>query len=107
MSRAMRRRAHEPAPVQQLGELHGVGGGALAQVVGDYPHVEGALVAAVAANAPDEHPVLAAGVDCERIAGGGGVVDHADARRGGEHLAGALGRELAARLHVDGLGVAG
>src|SRR5579875_1872843 len=99
-------RAHEPALVQQLGDLDGVRGGALAEVVGDDPEIERALVAAVAADASDEHAVLAGGVDRERVERGGGVVEDGDAGRGGEQLACALGRELLARLHVDGLGVA-
>ena len=52
-----RRAGEQAALVQQLGELHGVRGGALAQVVGDDPHVQRALVAGVAADAPDEHLV--------------------------------------------------
>ena len=46
---------------QDLGDLDGVGGGALAQVVAGDPEVEGALVARVAADAADEDVVLARG----------------------------------------------
>ncbi len=52
-----RARPEQAALDQQLGDLHGVGGGALAQVVGDDPEVEGALVAGVAADAADEDVV--------------------------------------------------
>ena len=63
-SRPLRRRrdaggADQAALVQQLGELDGVGGRALAQVVAHDPEVEAALVRGVAAYAPDEHVVAA------------------------------------------------
>ena len=53
--------------IEQLGELHGIRRRALAQVVGDDPQIERALVAGVAADPPDEHVVAAARVDRQRI----------------------------------------
>ena len=91
--------------MQQLSHLDRVQRGALAQVVGDDPQVECALVPGVAADAPDEHVVLAGGVDRERIHRGAGIVEHAHARRGREQLPRPLGGEGLARLHVDGLRV--
>ena len=91
--------------MQQLGQLDRVGGGALAQVVGDDPHVQRALMARVAPDAPDEHVVLAGRVDRKRVERRVGIVKDGHAGRGGEQLAGALGGELAARLHVDRLRV--
>ena len=48
------RNAHEVALGQELGDLDGVGRGALAQVVADDPQVEAAVVRGVAADAADE-----------------------------------------------------
>src|ERR1700710_1306949 len=82
----------EPAAVdQELGNLDGIGGGALAQVVARDPDVEGAFVARVAANSPDEDIVLAGGVDRQRVLGVGRVVDDLDADRFGKEGAAVLG----------------
>ncbi len=85
--------AAEAALDKQLRELHGVGRRALAQVVGDNPHVERALVAGVAADAADEDVVLAGGLDRHRVAAGGRIVDDGHAGRRGQQLAGALGAQ--------------
>ena len=55
---------------------------------------------------PRQHVVVPARVDRERVQRGLGVVEHRDPGRRAQDLARALGRELAARLHVDRLGVA-
>src|SRR6476620_1963076 len=99
--------AQQPALDQELRQLDRIGGSALAQVVGDDPDVEGALVAGVAADAADEDVVLAGGVDRHRVAAGGGVVDDGHARGRGEQLAGLLRLQRLAGLDVDRLGVAG
>src|SRR4029078_9516131 len=83
--------AEQAALDQELSELDGVGGGALAEVVGDDPEVEGALVAGVAADAADVDAVLCGGGGRHQVAAGGGVVDDGDARRGSEQLARPLG----------------
>jgi aspartate-semialdehyde dehydrogenase len=76
--------------VQQLGQLDRVGGGALAQVVRDDPQVERALVAGVAANAPDVHLVSAGGVDRLRVRSVVRIVDDRHAGCGIQELARAL-----------------
>ena len=50
---------------EELGDLHGVQRGALAQVVPDDPEVKAAVVRGVATDAPDEHVVATSGVDRE------------------------------------------
>ena len=52
-------RAEQPVAERQLGDLHGVRRGALAQVVRDYPEREALRPAEVAADAADEHLVAA------------------------------------------------
>ena len=68
MSTGYSRPCQQAALDEQLGDLDGVGRGALAQVVGDDPEVERALVAGVAADAADEDVVVARGVDRHRVA---------------------------------------
>ena len=51
-----------------LGDLHGVGGGSLAQIVGNAPEQEGVGSAEIAADAADENVVLAGGRGGQRIA---------------------------------------
>ena len=83
---------------EQLGDLDGVGRGALAQVVGDDPEVERALVAGVAADAADEDVVAAGGVDRHRVAAARRVVDDGHAGRRGEQLARALRARARSRV---------
>ena len=45
--------------MQQLGDLDGIGGGPLAEVVADNPEVEAALVRGIAADATDQDLVAA------------------------------------------------
>ena len=87
-----RQRSEQAALDQQLGDLHGVRRRALAQVVGDDPEVEGALVAGVAADAADEDVVLAGGLDRHRV----------DARRRGRRRRSRRGRRRAARGRARG-----
>ena len=56
---ALRRGAQQAVAHEQLGDLHGVRRRALAQVVGDDPQRERVRIAEVAADAADEHVVLA------------------------------------------------
>ena len=93
--------------MEQLRQLHGVRRGALAQVVGDDPEVERALVAGVAANPADQDLVAAGGLDRHRETRRAGLVDDLDAGRRGEQLARPLGLERLARLDVYRLRVAG
>ena len=53
------RNLYQPALVQDFGDLHRVGRGALEQVVADDPHLQAALVRGVAAQAADEDLVAA------------------------------------------------
>ena len=95
-------RADEPARVQLLGELDGVGRRALAQVVRDHPHLQPALVRGVAAQAADEDVVVAGG------AGGGRVgLDQREAGHRLEQRARLLDLERLAGLDVDRLRVRG
>ena len=91
---------------QELGNLHGVGRGALAQVVAGEPEVEGALLVGVAADAADEDVVAAGGVERHRVPAVGGVVDDDHAGRLGEQGAAVVRREVLAGAHVDRLRVA-
>ena len=91
------RHAHEVALGEQLGDLDGVGRGALAQVVADDPEVEAALVRGVAADPADQHLVAPGGVGGERVDAVAGRVHDDDAGRAGEQLAALLGREVASR----------
>src|ERR687891_2603771 len=94
------RGAQQASNAQQLGDLDGVGGGALAEVVANDPEVQAAVVRGVTADAADEHVVAAGGVDGGGVDRVGGVVHDHHAGRLGEQLAALLGREGVARLHV-------
>ncbi len=74
---------------QQFGDLDGVEGGALAEVVAGDEEVEGAWVVHGAADAADPGGVGADGVDGHGELAGGGVVDEDDAGGVAEDLAGA------------------
>ena len=76
-----------PALDEELGDLDGVRGRALAQVVADDPEVQAALVRGVAADPADEHLVAARRVGRERVDALGRVVEDDDARCRGEQLA--------------------
>ena len=102
-----RGRANKVALRQQLGHLHRVGGGSLAQVVADDPEVEAALVRGVAADAADQHIVAALDVDRQRIGALARIVDHDQARGSREQLAAVLRAQLALGLDVDRLRVPG
>ena len=100
-----------PDPValaEDLGDLDGVGRGALAQVVRDDPEGEPAAVRDrhVAPDPPDEDLVAPGGLGRQRVVVLGGIVLDHDARDGREQLAGPIRRDRLARLDVDGLGVA-
>ena len=98
--RAASGRAQQAAHVQQLGQLDGVGGRALAQVVAHDPEVQAALVRGVAADAPDQHVVAAGGVERRRVEAVRRVVDDRQPGRAGQQLAALLGRQRLARLDV-------
>src|SRR5882762_3684003 len=105
-----RRRALDPKPpalVKQLGQLDGVRGGALAQVVGDDPDIERSLVAGIAADSPDVYIVLARRLDRERVASARWIVHHGHAGSLAQQLTGTLRRELLSGLHVHRLRVPG
>src|SRR5205823_13619478 len=59
--------AQQPALAQELGQLDGVRGGALAEVVAHDPEVEAALVRGVAPDAADQHVVTPGRVDRQRV----------------------------------------
>ncbi len=103
--------ATPPGPTradEDLGDLDGVRGRALADVVGDHP--EGDAPAAgdgrVGADAADVDLVVAGRLGRQRVDVGGRVVTHDDAGHGGEELAGAGRADRLPRLHVDRLRVA-
>ncbi len=91
--------------MQQLRDLHGVGGGALAQVVGHDPQVQRALVAGVAADTPHEHAVAAGGVDRQRVGAAAGSSSTVTPGAAASSSRARSGERLAC-LHVDRLGVA-
>src|SRR5215212_6842979 len=100
-------RLDQPALVQQLRHLDGVGRRAFAEVVADHPEVEAALVRGVPADAADQDLIAARRRDRQRVDPGARVIEDDQAVGGGEQLAAFLGREVVLRLQVDGLGVAG
>ena len=65
----------QPTDVQQLRDLHRVGGRALAQVVAHHPEVERVVGRVVAADAADQHVVAAGRVDGQRVDAVAGIVD--------------------------------
>src|SRR5215203_4120635 len=62
------RNPHESALVQNLGNLHRIGGGALEQVVADDPHLQAAVVGGIAPQAADEDLVATGGGERGRVA---------------------------------------
>ena len=66
---------------EQLGDLHRVERGALAQIVGDDPQIQAVRHGRIAADAADIDRVLARGFDRRDIAFIGAVIDDDDARR--------------------------
>src|SRR4051794_15413553 len=98
--------ADQAALVQDLGDLHGVGGRALEEVVADHPHLQPARMAGVAAQAPDEHLVATGAGERGRVAVGRRVVDELQAGRSLEQPARLLDGEVLARLERHRLGVA-
>ena len=88
------------------GAMDGVGGGALAQIVGDDPHHQAVDVGRVLADAANKGFVAAGGVDGHGVLGIGRIVgdDHAGER--GEELPRIGGIHGPLELHVDGLGMA-
>src|SRR5215218_2658698 len=93
-------RPDEAAGVELLGELDGVRGGALAQVVRHDPHLQPALVRRVAAQAADEDHVAPGGAGRGRV-----WIDERDARHPLEQRPGLVHLERLAGLEVDGLRV--
>jgi hypothetical protein len=93
-------------PSEQLGDLHRVRGGALAEVVADAPERQAVGAGEVFADAADEHVVLPSpwsGIGyCFRRQ----IVDERDPRRRREQLPGLLDRDLPLGLHQDALAVA-
>src|SRR5262245_63699894 len=86
----------EPVTLDQhLGDLHRVGRGALAEVVGDDPQVQAVGDRRVAADAPDEDLVAALGAQGQGHLAPGVVIDEDDSRR--------LAKGLPRLLDADGL----
>ena len=86
---------------QELGDLHGVGGSALTDVVADAPEIEGIRLAEILADAPHEHVVLPPGIERHRINVVRGIVLHGDARLGSHQGADLLQGEGLAGFNVD------
>ena len=93
---------------EDLGDLDGVRGSPLAQVVRDDPERDAAIVGDgdVPPDATDEDLVAAGGLGRQRVAMLGGVVLDDDAGHGGEERTRSFRRDRLARLDVDRLGVA-
>src|SRR4051794_27409202 len=77
-------RLKQSAVDQRLGDLHGVEGCALAQVVGDAPEGEAVLDRDVLADARDVGGVLAGRLMRRDVAAGLAAIDHDDAGRGAQ-----------------------
>src|SRR5580704_3126035 len=90
-----------PAAGEQLADLDGVGGRALAQVVDAEEEGERPGAADVGTDPADEHVVLAGRVARRRIALPSRVVDDAHPGGGGEQLAGGVGANRLGELHPD------
>jgi hypothetical protein len=86
--------ARKPLLMQKLGDLDGVGGGSLAQVVADHPQVEIALAAGpgVVAEPSNEDLIAVGSLDRGWVAVARGVVDHNHALGLAQELAGPLQR---------------
>ena len=98
--------ADEVALDEFFGDLHGVEGGALADIVGHDPHIQAVFDAFVFADAAHEHFVFTGGVHGQRVEVGAGIVHDLHAGGLGEEDAGLGGGELLFGLDVHGFGVA-
>ena len=91
---------------EQLGDLDGVQGGALPEIIRDAPQVEAVLDRRILA-----HPADIGGIFADRLDGGDvaavlALVDEHHARRLAEDVLGLLGADLALELDVDRFRVA-
>lgn len=86
---------------QRLGNLHGIGGSALAQIVADYPKIEAAWMAGVSADATNQDLILPCCVNRHRVAAGIRIVHDGDAGSLSEKFATPIRGKLPSGLHVD------
>ena len=93
------------ALVQQLGDLDGVQGGALAQVVRDAPQRQAVLDGRVVADAADEDRELALAFLGRHVAAVLALIDDDDAGRLAQDVAGLVLVQRAFELDVHRLGV--
>ena len=91
---------------QFLGDLHGVGGGALAEVVADAPEEQGVGAVQVLADPADEDVVAAGGGGGQGITSSAGVVEDDQAGGVRPEVAGLLGGDRPLGLDQDRLAVA-
>ena len=91
---------------QQLGDLDGVGGRALAYLVAAAPDIQPVVRGQVVADASHEHQILVAGLQGHGIPLGGEIVHEAAAGGGGDQLTGTLHGDLLPGAYHDGHAVA-
>src|SRR4051794_15360503 len=95
--------ADQLAVDQAFGDLDGVQGGALAQIVGNAPQRQPVLDGGVLADAADVSRVLARGLIGRDVAARLALVDHEASRRVAQDVARLVGRDRVLELDVDRL----